>query len=60
MDPNVPSLPDEDVTSFTLWLKHEMGSTVSKVTVSRRIKNVPAVLYGQVSASMRMVMQMMD
>ncbi len=60
VDPSLPSLPDEDVTPFTLWLKNEMSSTVSKVTVSKRIKRVPAVLYGQISASMRMMMQMMD
>jgi HSP90 family molecular chaperone len=53
---NAPSIPDDDVTSFSLWLKNELKPHGSKVTVSRRLKGVPAVLFGQVSASMRMVM----
>lgn len=30
------------------------------MTISKRLKGVPAVLFGQVSSSMRMVMQMME
>lgn len=59
-NPNIPSLPEEDVTSFSLWLKNELAGSVGKVTISKRLKGVPAVLFGQVSASMRLVMQMMD
>ena len=54
------SLPDEDVTGFSLWLKNEMQQHVSKVSISKRLKNQPAVLIGQYSSSMRMVMAMME
>lgn len=57
---DAPSLPDEDVTSFSLWLKNELSSNISKVTISKRLKGVPAVLFGQISSSMRMVMTMME
>jgi HSP90 family molecular chaperone len=54
------SLPEEDVTGFSLWLKNELQQFVSKVSISKRLKNQPAVLIGQVSSSMRMVMAMME
>ena len=57
---NTPSLPEDDTTSFVLWLKNELQSYVQKVTISKRLVAVPCVLYGQVSSSMRMVMQMME
>lgn len=60
IDSNIPSLPEEDVASFSLWLKNEFYQNVGKVTVSKRLTKAPAVLFGQMSASMRMVMQMMD
>lgn len=59
-DPNLPSLPEEDIAAFSIWLKNELERYISKVTISKRIKGVPAVLFGQMSSSMRMVMQMMD
>jgi hypothetical protein len=33
---------------------------VGKVTLSKRLKDVPLVLYGQVSANMRIMMNMMQ
>ena len=53
-------LPEEDVTTFSLWLKNELQQHVGKVAISRRLKDQPAVLFGQVSSSMRMVMAMME
>lgn len=53
-------LPEEDVTTFSLWLKNELSKNVGKVSISKRLKGQPAVLFGQVSSSMRMVMQMME
>jgi HSP90 family molecular chaperone len=53
-------LPEEDVTTFSLWLKNELSQNVGKVTLSKRLKDQPAVLFGQVSSSMRMVMAMME
>lgn len=54
------ALPEDDITTFSLWLKNELSQNVSKITISKRLKGVPAVLFGQVSSSMRMVMQMME
>lgn len=53
-------LPEDDVSGFCLWLKNALGKPVSKVTLSKRLTDTPAVLVGQTSSSMRMVMQMME
>lgn len=39
-------IPEEDVTSFCLWLKNELGHTISKVSLSKRLKDTPAVVVG--------------
>ena len=46
-------IPEEEVTTFSLWLKEHSKPYVGKVTLSRRLTDVPMVLFGQVSASMR-------
>ncbi len=48
------------MTTFSLWLKNELSSQVAKVSISKRLRDQPAVLFGQVSASMRMMMSMME
>ena len=48
------------MTTFSLWLKNELAANVGNVTISKRLKGQPAVLFGQVSSSMRMVMAMME
>lgn len=53
-------LPESDTTTFCLWMKAELEPLVSKVTISRRLKTAPAVIVGDVSASMRVMMKMMD
>lgn len=53
-------LPEEDVTSFCLWLKNDLKDNVGKVTISKRLTDTPAVLTGQMSSSMRVMMQMME
>lgn len=53
-------LPEEDVTAFCLWIKNEFPKIISSVTISKRIKNTPAIVTGQMSSSMRIMMQMMD
>jgi len=60
LDDGTPRVPEDDVTAFSLWLKNELSANVSKVTISKRLTNSPALLFGQVSSSMRMIMQMMD
>lgn len=51
-------LPEEDVTNFCLWLKEQTQPYVGKVTISQRLKDVPMVLFGQMSANMRLMMMM--
>ena len=53
-------MPEEDITQFCLWLKEETKPYVGKVTLSKRLTSVPMVLFGQVSASMRVMMNMMQ
>jgi TNF receptor-associated protein 1 len=43
-----------------LWLKSELSSGISKVQISKRLKDEPAVIFGQMSASMRAFMMMME
>lgn len=52
--------PEEDVTNFCLWLKNTLSSKVSTVKLSQRLKATPAILVGQMSSSMYMMMQMMQ
>lgn len=49
-------LPEEDVTNFCLWLKDTLSSKVAKVQLSKRLTGTPAVLVGQMSSSMYMMM----
>ena len=53
-------LPEKDTTSFCLWIKAELEPYVSKVSISKRLTSAPAVIVGDVSASMRMMMKMVD
>lgn len=52
-------IPEEDVTGFCLWMKNELKDSVAKVTISKRLKDTPAIITGQVSSSMRVMMEMM-
>lgn len=49
-------IPEEDITPFCLWIKHELTGLIGKVQVSRRLKETPAILSGQMSSSMRIMM----
>ncbi len=53
-------MPEEELTGFCLWMKNELQPTVTKVSISKRLTSQPAVIFGQMSSSMRMMMQMMD
>ena len=45
-DKNKPQLPEDDVTTFCLWLKENHKTHVGKVTISKRLTDVPLVLFG--------------
>merc|ERR1712127_1146381 len=53
-------IPEDDVTGFCLWLKNELSEKVSKVSISKRLVDTPALLSSRVSSSMRMMMQMVE
>ena len=59
-DSSSSKLPEEDVTNFCLWLKEVCKAKVAKVQLSKRLKNTPAILQGQMSSSMYMMMQMLQ
>lgn len=54
------AIPEDEITNFCLWLKEQTKPYVGKVTISKRLKDVPMVLFGQVSANMRLMMSMMQ
>ena len=53
-------IPEEDITPFCLWVKNELSGLIGKVQISRRLKDTPAIMSGQMSSSMRLMMQMME
>ena len=53
-------LPEDEVTNFCLWLKDTLSARVAKVKLSNRLKETPALVSGQMSSSMYMMMQMLQ
>ena len=41
-------LPEEEISTFCLWMKNSLKDHVGKVTISKRLKDTPAVLSGQI------------
>jgi len=52
------SLPEEDVTAFTLWIRNELDTSVSKVILSKRLTDSPCIVTSAISASMKSMMMM--
>lgn len=53
-------IPEHEVANLCIWMKNELGSQISKVTISKRLTNTPAIVVGKFSSSMRMMMDMME
>lgn len=53
-------IPETDVSGFCIWLKEELKDSIGKVTISKRLKDTPAIVTGNMSSSMRIMMQMME
>ena len=53
-------IPEDDITGFCLWLKNDLSDSIGKVSISKRLRDTPALITGQMSSSMRMMMQMME
>lgn len=49
-------IPEEEVTSFCLWLKNELSDSIGKVSISKRLTDTPALITGQMTSSMRVMM----
>lgn len=49
-------IPEEEVTNFCLWLKNTLSYKVATVKISKRLTSNPAILVGQMSSSMLMMM----
>lgn len=53
-------IPEEDVTPFTLWIKNELEPFVSRVQISKRLKDSPMLVTSQMSSQMKMLYTMMN
>ncbi len=53
-------IPENDISPFCIWLKEELKDSVGKVAISKRLKDTPAIVSGNMSSSMRIMMQMME
>jgi hypothetical protein len=47
------NIPEDDVTSFSLWIKNELQPYVEKVVVSTRDLMGPALVISPISSAMR-------
>ena len=53
-------IPENDITPYCLWIKEELKDHIGKVTISKRLQDTPAIITGNMSSSLRMMMQMME
>lgn len=56
----VNKIPEEDVTPYTLWIKNELEPFVSKVSLSKRLKESPLLVTAAISTHMKTFMTMMS
>ena len=52
------SLPEDDVTAYTLWIRNELDTSVTKVILSKRLTDSPCIVTSAISASMKSMMMM--
>lgn len=58
-------IPEDDIVPFTEWIKNELsnlysGPIVTKVVISNRLKENPAMVIGDMPSAMRQVYKIMD
>lgn len=53
-------IPEEEITPFCLWMKETLKGQIGKVSISKRLTETPAIISGQMSSSMRVMMQMLE
>jgi len=56
----VNKLPDDDITPYTLWIKNELEPYVTKVSISKRLKDSPILITSAISTHMKTFMAMMS
>lgn len=56
----VSRIPDDDVVAYTLWIKNELEPYVTKVSISKRLKDSPILITSAVSTHMKTFMAMMS
>lgn len=53
-------VPEEDLVAFTEWVKNELTPYVSKVVPSKRLRDSPAIIVGEMPSAMRQMYKLMD
>lgn len=53
-------IAEEEITPFCLWMKETLKGHIGKVSISKRLTETPAIITGQMSSSMRVMMQMLE
>ncbi|EAR95598.1 heat shock protein HSP90 (macronuclear) [Tetrahymena thermophila SB210] len=53
-------MDSDEITPFCLWVKNELQPIVTKVVVSERLTNSPAIVQSQMSSAMRQMVMMME
>lgn len=56
----VNKIPDDDITPYTLWIKNELEPFVTKVSISKRLKDSPVLITSAISTHMKTFMAMMS
>ena len=56
----VSKIPDDDITPYTLWIKNELEPFVTKVSISKRLKDSPILITSAISTHMKTFMAMMS
>lgn len=56
----VNRIPDDDITPYTLWIKNELEPFVTKVSISKRLKDSPILITSAISTHMKTFMAMMS
>jgi TNF receptor-associated protein 1 len=56
----INKLPEEDISAFTLWIKNELEPFVTKVSLSKRLKDTPLLVTSNISSHMKTMMAMMN
>jgi TNF receptor-associated protein 1 len=57
---SINKIPEDDITAFSLWMKNELEPFVTKVSLSKRLKDTPLLVTSNISSHMKTMMAMMN